>query len=149
LSGGTSGGVPEMALNIGKDLNLPTIGVYPEKGSKYAATSKLDFSISVTSHPMSDISWGSETPVLVSIPDLFILVGGEWGSLTEVSMIMKKNISRNKQGLKPIPIIVIEGSGKLADNITTIAKDFPLPSGSLEFVNTPTQLADLIIRYFY
>lgn len=146
VSGGTHGGIPEMALDIGKNLGLPTIGVFPDKGAKYAALEKIDFPIAVPSPSLSEITWGVETPVLISLSDAFILVGGEWGTLTEVSMIMKKNISRAKSDLPPLPIIIIDGSGKLADNLEILTNFIPSSAGSLHTVHTPEELAYQLLQ---
>lgn len=147
VSGGTGGGAPEMAFMVGQELGLPTIGVFPETGAQYALEKETqNFSIPTPSHSISETSWGTETPVLISIPDIFIVVGGEWGTLTEVSMIMKKNSSRAKEKLKPLPIIVINGSGKLADNIDQLTAYLPTPSGSVIRVSNSKDLAHHLIQ---
>lgn len=144
LSGGTTGGVPEMALTVAKQLQLPTIGVYPQSAEKYAAHSKIDHEIPVPLSPLSDVKWGMETPILASIPDAFILIGGEWGTLTEVSTIMKRNVSRAEKGLPLTPIIPLLGSGKLADNLSTILTGYlPVPEGSILYPREDNQITDV------
>lgn len=145
LSGGTREGIPEVALNVARLLELPTIGVFPENAQKYAAFEKLDFPISVEPSALSELTWGTETPTLVSIPDVFILIGGEWGTLTEVSMIIKRNKSRADKKEQIIPIITVAESGKLADNIEKLLDVFSTPKGSCIKIEKPTQLAQLII----
>jgi predicted Rossmann-fold nucleotide-binding protein len=147
-TGGTTGGVAEAGINIAKSLALPTIGVYPKLGEKYALKDKLDLAISIEAPGYGGQIWGSETPVFVAIPDVFLLVGGEWGTNAEVSMIMKRNKDRIKVGLLPNPIISIVGSGKLADEMTTLTKIFPTPEGAFFSSNNSSEVANIIALLF-
>ncbi len=147
ISGGTKKGVPELALDIGRELGLSTIGIFPQEKAKYVAHEKIDFAIPIPPQPLSQVVWGVETPTLVSIPDVFILIGGEWGTLAEVSMIMKRNRSLAKKGISPIPIVSIVGSGGLADNLENIFRIFPTEPNLHFTVDNSYTLADIVLKY--
>ncbi|MBI5358196.1 hypothetical protein HZB69_01030 [Candidatus Amesbacteria bacterium] len=147
ISGGTRKGVPDLALDIGRELGIPTIGVFPQEKAKYVASEKIDFAIPVPSQLLSQVTWGIETSTLVSIPDVFILIGGEWGTLTEVSMIMKRNNSLVRHGIPPVPLISLAGSGKLADSLEQIIQIFPTSPGSHFRVDNSNRLAEIVIKY--
>ena len=121
VSGGTRGGVPESALKIAKIMELPTIGVYPLEKAEKVAFEKVDFTIAVPPQPLSNIKWGIETSTLVGIPDVFILIDGGWGTLTEISMIMKRNLWLADKKLPLTPVIGLAGSGGVADILTNLA----------------------------
>ncbi|MBI2268537.1 MAG: hypothetical protein HYU80_03825 [Candidatus Blackburnbacteria bacterium] len=148
ISGGTQGGVPELALDVAKTLRLPTIGVFPQASAKYAALKKIDFPISVPPQPLAQVTWGIETPTLVSIADAFVLIGGEWGTNAEVSMIMKRNSSLARHGTRLVPIIAINGSGKLADILEQLTRVFPTSEGTFLKVGTSTELASMLVQVF-
>jgi predicted Rossmann-fold nucleotide-binding protein len=76
-TGGTICGVTEAGINTAKSLNLPTIGVYPKLGEKRVLKDKLDLAIVIGTPAYRGQIWGSETPVFVSIPNVFLLVGGK------------------------------------------------------------------------
>lgn len=144
VSGGTEGGIPEMALDVGMELGLPTIGVFPEQKSKYAMPQKTSFSISVPSHPLSQVSWGVETPTLIGIPDAFLLIGGGWGSLTEISMIMKRNESLLRNGRKPIPVISVTPESELSAAVESLTNSFGLSEGIYIPVRNNRLIAEII-----
>lgn len=142
LTGGTKGGVPQLALQVAKDLELPTMGIYPEKGERYVLHHLLDFSLAVPSPVYGNVVWGSETSVLVSFPDIVILAGGEWGTNLEVATIMKDNVNRIKRGVKPITLIVIKDTGGLADGLEQLEKYITVPEGVIKKVDN----ADALVK---
>lgn len=144
-SGGTQGGVPEMALDIGYELGLPTIGVFPEAKCKYSVPDKTSFSIAVPSHPMTEVTWGIETPVLIGIPDAFLLVGGAWGSLTEVSMIMKRNESLLRHGHRAVPIVSITPDSGISRAIDMLNVSLDVPEGVYIPVNNERSISEILL----
>jgi predicted Rossmann-fold nucleotide-binding protein len=148
VSGGTGGGVPELALDTARKVGLPTIGSYPLEKEKFAVLEKIDFAIPVPPQQLSTITWGVETPTLVSIPDVFILIGGEWGTLAEVSMIMKRNRSQYKNNSRLIPIVSMLESGLLADNLKDLIQIIPTPPGIYLEANNTTELVEQITNTF-
>lgn len=147
-TGGTKGGVAETGINLAKNLDLPTIGVYPKLAEKYALKDILDLSITTDAPAYGGQLWGSETSVFVAIPDLFLLVEGEWGTNAEVSMIMKRNKDRIKAKLLPAPIIAIKESGKLADEMINLTSMFETPAGSFFSSEKPEEMSDIIVSFF-
>lgn len=147
-TGGTTGGIAEAGIELAITLDLPTIGIYPKLGEKYALRDKLDLSVAIDAPAYGGQIWGSETPVFVAIPDVFLLVGGEWGTNVEVSMIMKRNKDKMKVGLIPSPIISINGSGKLADEMTRLVNILPTPQGSFFSSDNPQEISNIIISFF-
>ncbi len=146
-TGGTKGGIPELGVLVAKYLQLPVIGVYPQAGEKYSLKEKLNLAIPVDPPSYGDQTWGSETPVFVAIPDIFILAGGEWGTSVEVGMIMKRNSSRASKGLPLTPIIVIDQSGKLAGEMPSLSSFLPTPLGSIVTTDKPEVMSETIINH--
>jgi predicted Rossmann-fold nucleotide-binding protein len=83
---------------------------------------------------------------LVSIPDVFVLIGGSWGTLTEVSTIMKRNNTLVNRGVSLTPIIAISGSGELVDNLEQIANLFPPINGAHLKVNNSVELSEILTQ---
>jgi predicted Rossmann-fold nucleotide-binding protein len=120
LSGGTKGGLPEIAVQEARKFNLPTIGVFPQEGIKYALLDQLDLAIQTAPPAIGDADWGSETPTLIRIPDAFVVIGGEAGTLVEVTSIMKRNVSLIKHSQFPVYLVPINGSGGTADIVSQL-----------------------------
>lgn len=148
LTGGTSGGVPELATNIAKQLSFFTIGVHPTRGKKYALTEeKLNMSITVD--PMvGEAVWGDEGSVWTSLVDAMIVIGGGAGTLTECAHIQKINESRIKSGEKPKYIVPIYGTGGVAEQLPHLwAKpDIRNVSMPMERIHTGNEAAKKIIE---
>ncbi len=112
LTGGTTFGVSNHAIVIAKQYKLPTIGIFPSIGAKYALDRKfLDLPIEVP--PILEKSqWGDESSIFAKTLDSMIIIGGGFGTLIEVSHVLKINEYRNKKGLalkRIIPIIDFKG----------------------------------------
>ncbi|HAU98631.1 MAG: hypothetical protein UX04_C0002G0221 [Microgenomates group bacterium GW2011_GWF2_45_18] len=122
LTGGTKGGIPEMGIEIAKAHGLPTIGVFPPKGKKYALLDQLDLPIETLPPSVGPASFGSETPTFAQIPDYAVFVGGSYGTLAEVSTMLKVNAKRQRDGAEPIYILPIFGSDGVADLIPLIVQ---------------------------
>lgn len=45
LTGGTEGGLPQLGIEVAKKYDIPTIGVFPKQGAKYALKNLLDLAI--------------------------------------------------------------------------------------------------------
>lgn len=91
LTGGTEGGVPQMGVETAKRLGIPTIGVFPKQGTKYALLSQLDLAIETSPPDIGDGTFGTETPAFVNMLDGATVIGGGYGTLTEISTILKTN----------------------------------------------------------
>ncbi len=121
LTGGTRWGVPNTAVKVARQYQLPTIGVFPEIGQKYALPDDmLDLSLCV--HPMHGESrWGDESPLFASVLDASIVFGGSAGTLVECAHILKLNESLIKHSPTRIKLIVpISGTGGVADGLPFI-----------------------------
>lgn len=117
LTGGTRGGIPELASKIAKSMGFKTIGVHPAVGRKYALDDTLlDLSISVDSL-IGEPAWGDEGPVWTALIDAVVVIGGGAGTLTEYAHIQKINESRIKNGKRPKFIVPIFGTGGTAEQI--------------------------------
>lgn len=114
-TGGTEGGVPEIATTLARERGIPTIGIYPEKGRKYALSGKLDFALEVPRPIIGDGNFGSETPTFVNLASGAIVLGGEFGTQIEVATILKTNKSRFKKDQPLIYVCPVEGTGGVAD----------------------------------
>jgi predicted Rossmann-fold nucleotide-binding protein len=147
-SGGTEGGIPEMAVDAAAKIGVPSIGIYPEKGEKYALKKKLTIGIPIPAVPLTDITWGSESPAFVSIPNAFILIGGEWGTITEVAMITKKNIALHKKGDRMNPIITLRGTRGIADRLGDIARSMDTPKGAIIEIYDSRMLGDILTKLY-
>jgi len=114
-TGGTKYGVPELGLDIANDFHLPTIGVFPEQGRKYALYDRLDFAVETYAPTIGDPTFGTETPSFAQLLDGATVVGGSFGTLTEVSTILKTSGIRMKAERPPIYLAPIAGTGGVAD----------------------------------
>lgn len=145
VSGGTKGGTPELALKISRRINLPTIGVFPEDGEKYALKNFLDMCIVVPRPLYGDVIWGSETPVLAGIPDTVVVNEGEWGTLVEIGTIMKRNKSLIQQKRNTVPVILMNGTRGLSELFK--GERLPLPYyESIYSVDNSYELTEILIR---
>lgn len=115
LTGGTSGGVPEVGIKIARASSIPTIGVFPEQGRRYALYPELDLSIETTPPLIGDGLFGTETPSFVNLLDGATIIGGGAGTLIEAATILKTNSKRQRMGQPPIYLCPISGSGGAAD----------------------------------
>ncbi len=148
LTGGTEGGVPELATKIAKKHSFYTIGVHPRKGKKYALSDDL-VDMAITVDPMvGDAVWGDEGSVWTSLVDAMIVIGGGAGTLTECSHIQKINESRIKGGETPKYIVPIYGTGGVAEQLPHLwAKpDIRNASMPMERVHTGNDAAKRIIE---
>lgn len=145
VSGGTKGGTSELATTISKRINLPTIGIFPEDGEKYALKNLLDMCIIIPRPMFGDVVWGSETPVLASISDTVVVNGGEWGTMVEIGTIMKRNKTLLKQQKDPTQIILINETKGMTELLNN--NKLPLPHSDLICsVDTSSQLTKLLIK---
>lgn len=136
LTGGTEGGIPQLGIETARRLGVPTIGVFPKQGRKYALLGSLDIAIETSPPDIGDGIFATETPTFVNMLDGATIIGGSYGTLAEVSTILKTNAkrtrdhSRNIEGtLRPLYFAPITGTGGVADLVYAIARDL---SGSIE-----------------
>lgn len=122
LTGGTQGGVPEIGTKIARKNNLPTIAVFPPKGKKYVLFDEIDLPIETLPPSIGPASFGSETPTFAQLPDYAVFIGGSYGTLAEVSTIMKVNTKRQKDGVEPIYICPLSGSEGVAALIPALVQ---------------------------
>ena len=120
LTGGTKDGVPEIGLRIAKSRSIPTIGVFPEHGRRYALYDQMDLAIEVLPPSFGSSTFGTETPTFVNLTDGVVVIGGGFGTLTEVATLLKINNSRIKKGLRPKYVCPIKNTGGVADIIETL-----------------------------
>lgn len=83
-----------MGMEMAKRLDVPTIGVFPKQGRKYALLGALDIAIETSPPDIGDGIFGTEAPTFVNILDGATIIGGSYGTLTEVSTILKTNAKR-------------------------------------------------------
>lgn len=117
LTGGTQGGIPEIGTKIAKSQKVPTIGIFPEQGKKYALYNDLDLAIQTYPPAIGAGTFGSETPSFVNLLNGAAVIGGSFGTLTEVSTILKTNTGRIKKKEGLIYLCPIKGTGGVADAI--------------------------------
>lgn len=122
LSGGTEGGIPEIATKLARDFSFPTVGVFPKDGRKYALLDKLDFAIEALPPLYGKAGFGTETPTFIAIASGMTVIGGEFGTLAEVASVLKNNKSRLKKGEEPVYLCPIRGLGGVAELIGTFPR---------------------------
>ncbi len=120
LSGGTKGGVPEIATKLAREFSFPTVGVFPTDGRKYALLDKLDFAIETLPTLNGKTGFGTETPTFIAIAGGMTVIGGEFGTLAEVALALKCNKSRIRRGEELIYLCPIKGLGGVAELIDTL-----------------------------
>lgn len=118
LSGGTEGGVPEIATKLAREFSFPTVGVFPRDGRKYALP-ELDFAIEALPPLYGKAGFGTETPTFIAIANGMAVIGGEFGTLAEVASVLKSNKSRLKKGEEPVYLCPIRGLGGVAELFET------------------------------
>jgi predicted Rossmann-fold nucleotide-binding protein len=117
LTGGTEGGIPELATRKAKEYGFKTIGVFPRKGKKYALDSSL-LDLSICVDPMiGEARWGDEGAIWTSLIDGMIVIGGGAGTLTECAHIQKINESLIKNRETPKYIVAIYRTGGIAEQL--------------------------------
>jgi len=131
LSGGTEGGIPELATRTAKRLSVPTIGVYPNQGQKYSLSDHLDLAIQTMPPDVGEGVFGTETPTFVNMLDAATIIGGSYGTLIEITTMLKTNIKRSKEidsdpksEARPIYVAPISGTGGAADIVYDLAHVF-------------------------
>jgi len=107
LNGGTSWGLPEYSSIAARKVDIPVIGIYPKRGSKYASKN-LDFAIEIGSK-FGEPEWGDSTEVLAKIPHGVEIIGGGMGTLIEAAYILKVDEGRVKNKTLPIYVAPIFG----------------------------------------
>jgi SLOG cluster4 family len=139
-TGGTKGGVPEVATKVAKKLGFRTIGIYPEVGAKYALSEEyIDFPICIASryqdckqqvYWQTDSHWGDESPVFAKHLDAVIAIGGSAGTAIELAYILKMNAAilkarhRSGSSLPKLKFIVpVSGFGGVSESIHQIWAD--------------------------
>lgn len=123
LTGGTQGGVPELGIQLAREAKVPTIGVYPEQGRKKSLDTALDLEIEASPPMYGPGKYGSETPTFVNLLGGAAVIGGGFGTLTEVSTLLKINKMRLDNKVTPeVPIFLspISGTGGVADAVYTL-----------------------------
>lgn len=127
LTGGTRKGIPEMALQIAKEYELPTLAVFPRKArmDRNVLTDLIDLPIEGIPPAVGDPTFGTETPTFAQIPDIAVVIGGGFGTLIEVSCMMKLNQSKLRKGMTPtyiIPIMNTGGTARIVPTLTSLDK---------------------------
>lgn len=120
LTGGTKGGVPEIGIRVARESSIPTIGVFPPRARKYVMLDDLDLAIETLPPSVGSASFGTETPSFVSLANGIAVVGGGFGTLTEIATALKVNLGRIKKGETPIYICPVQGTGGVADIIPSL-----------------------------
>jgi ribosomal protein S18 acetylase RimI-like enzyme len=120
LTGGTQGGIPELATKIAKSFGFKTIGVYPEAGGKYALGEEL-LDLRICVEPLYGASqWGDEAAVWTGMIDGVMVLGGAFGTLIECAHLLKINEARVKKSLVPkfiVPIAGLDGTSSSVNHL--------------------------------
>jgi hypothetical protein len=120
LTGGTEGGIPELATKKAKEYGFKTIGVFPRRGKKYALNSSL-LDLSICVDPMiGESRWGDEGSTWTSLIDGMIVIGGNAGTLTECAHIQKINeslIQKEDSYTLLKYIVAVYGTGGVAEQL--------------------------------
>lgn len=97
-TGGTKDGLPEYGIELARDYDIPTIGVYPAAASHYALAAPRDTPADLVIETPDLIygrtSFGAETPTFVSLLHGAVALGGGYGTRAEISTILRVNKSR-------------------------------------------------------
>lgn len=107
VTGGTEGGLPEIAARRAKEYGIPTLGIYPERGEKYFLEEVNDHEAMV-SPTYGESTWGDESEIGAKIVDGVIVFGGSEGTMAEYSLSQKDDSAY---------AVAIEGTGGLADDL--------------------------------
>lgn len=143
-TGGTSGGVPELASALARQQGMATIGVYPAAVRSYALSDPADLVIETPDLNFGRTSFGAETPTFVNLLDAAVVMGGSYGTRTEISSILRLNKSRRAAerrnphtAERPVYLCPIAGTGRSADELVQMLIDedvgecFPVPRSSI------------------
>ena len=129
LTGGTEGGVPQISVETARRLGIPTIGVFPRQGMKYALLNQLDLAIETSPPDIGDGTFGTETPSFVNMLDGATVIGGSYGTLTEAATILKTNMKRARDRSRGVPgaqnpiyFAPISSTGGVANSVYEIAR---------------------------
>ena len=133
LTGGTVWGLPKYASEIAKQNNMPLIGVYPQRGAKYALKN-LDFALEVSAR-YGDSEWGEEAEIFAKLASGVEVIGGGAGTLIEFAHITKANEAKIKSG-KPFTYVA---PIKLYGVKTTSDIIYEFPMKSENRIAFPTQ----------
>lgn len=107
LTGGTKGGIPEIASRLAREFDLPLIGILPVAGHKYSLPQEC-FALQITVEPSYCNSyWGDESALFAKLADAAIVIGGGSGTLVEVAHMMKINEKLCKNSVVRLPIFVV------------------------------------------
>ena len=114
----------------------------------------LDLAIEISPPDIGEGIFGTETPSFVNMLDGAMIIGGEYGTLTEAATILKVNTKRVRdrsrgQSVKhPIYLAPIAGSGGAADIIYSTIRVMDCDTGDC-IPNNPiysgSEAADFII----
>lgn len=124
LTGGTRFGVPKFAVEQARKVGLSTIGVYPNRGAKYALP-ELDYSIEVSSR-YGKSEWGDESEIFAKIAHGILLIGGGMGTMIEFAHIMKINEARVKEGLSCVYVSPIVSSNSKSKELADLVGILPM-----------------------
>lgn len=116
LTGGTVWGVPKIAAAVARELDFPTIGIYPLVAENKGYDLKDDMlDVRICVHPSTgDSRWGDESPTFVRLFNGVVIIGGGAGTMVEVAHALKRNELKDRPVKTMIPII---GSGGTADRV--------------------------------
>jgi hypothetical protein len=107
VTGGTEGGLPKIAATRAKEYDIPTLGIYPERGEKYFLEEVNDYGAMV-SPTYGDSTWGDESEIGAKIVDGVMIFGGSEGTMAEYSLSQKDDSAY---------AVAIEGTGGLAADL--------------------------------
>lgn len=161
ITGGTRGGVPEMATKLARQIGMKVIGVVPACVKPHNLLEEVDMRLTVDPLGYESV-WGSESSLLTNLADAMIFIGGGAGTLIEMAQALKVNSSRlqpPKPGReavysrRPIAIAPVSGFGGVADlapvflaialiNQTIWERTFPSTP-----LRTGIDVANYLIRY--
>lgn len=124
LTGGTVWGLPKYASEIARQNNIPVIGVYPQRGAKYALKN-LDFALEVSAR-YGDSEWGDESEIFAKLANGVEVIGGGAGTLIEFAHIIKANEAKIKSGKSFTYIAPIKLGG--IKTTSDVIYEFPIKS---------------------
>jgi predicted Rossmann-fold nucleotide-binding protein len=107
VTGGTDDGLPAIAAESAKEHGLPTLGILPERATKFRLEAYNDYLIYVPPR-YGESRWGDESEIGAKLTDGVIMIGGGVGTEAEYALSQKE---------APIPIVAIDGTGGLSDRL--------------------------------
>lgn len=107
ITGGTEGGLPEIAATKANQYDIPTMGVVPERGEKYLLEDVNDHTVTVEP-TYGESSWGDESEIGAKVVDGLMLFGGSEGTMAEYSLCQKND---------PAYAVAVANTGGLADDL--------------------------------